>query len=159
MSRFVWAPLTWIVLAGFYLFLAGSLGTVEIIAALVCCTLGTALAVGLSLVAHQHFTLRPAPRAILRPLAALLPEFLTVGRELATVVFRGAGRHHGDYVHQPFDFGAADPRDAGRRAMTTVGVSLAPRTFLVRGERSDGTLLLHGFPPKPVSEDARWPAA
>ena len=158
MSRFVWAPLTWIALAGFYLGLAGSISTVEIVATLVCCTLGTALAIGLSLIAQEHFILRPVPRAVFRPFAAALPEFFTVGRELVAVALRGSGRHHGDYVHQPFDFGAAAPRDAGRRAVTTIGVSLAPRTFLVRGERADGTLLLHGFPPKPVSEDQRWPA-
>lgn len=158
MSRIVWAPLTWLVLAGFYLLLAGSADTVEIIGMLVCCTLGTALAVGLSLVAHEHFALRPAPRAILRPLAAAIPEFLTVGRELIAVAIHGAGRHRGDYIHQPYDFGAATPRDAGRRAVTTIGVSLAPRTFLVRGDRGAGTLLLHGFPPKPASDDTRWPA-
>ena len=158
MSRIVWAPLTFIVLAGFYLFLAGSLGTVEIVSALVCCTLGTTLAVGLSLVAKTHFTLRPAPRAILRPLASALPEFLTVGRELVGVALRGAGRHHGDYVHQPFDFGADTPSEAGRRAVTLIGVSLAPRTFVVRGNRADDSILLHGFPAKPVSPDRRWPA-
>ena len=158
MSRFVWAPLTWIVLAGFYLFFAGSVDAVEITVMLVCCTLGAALAVGLSLVAQEHFALRPAPRALFKPLAALLPEFFTVGRELFAVAIHGSHRHNGDYVHQPFDFGAATPREAGRRAVTTIGVSLAPRTFLVRGNRSDGTLLLHGFPAKPVSPDERWPA-
>ncbi len=158
MSRYVWAPLMWIVLAGFYLFLAGSADTVELIAMLVCCTLGVMLAVGLSLVAQEHFTLRPAPRAILKPFAALLPDFYAVGRELVAVAIHGGGRHCGDYVRQPFDFGAATPREAGRRAVTTIGVSLAPRTFLVRGNRSDGTLLLHGFPAKPVSPDGRWPA-
>lgn len=158
MSRIVWAAVTWIVLAGFYLFLAGSIDTVEVIGMLVCCTLGAALAFGLSVVAQEHFTLRPPPRAILRPLAAALPEFLTVGRELAVVALRGAGRHHGDFVHQPFDFGAETPREAGRRAVTLVGVSLAPRTFVVRGNRADGSVLLHGFPPKPLSPDVKWPA-
>ncbi len=158
MSRLVWAALTWIVLAGFYLFLAGSGGTVEYIAMLFCCTLGTALAVGVSLVAREHFALRPAPRAVLKPIAALLPDFFGVVRELVDVALHGAGRHRGDYVHQPFDFGANSPREAGRRAVTTIGVSLAPRTFVVRGERADGTLLLHGFPPKPVSPDRQWPA-
>ena len=158
MSRYVWAPLTWLVLAGFYLFLAGSGGTVEYIAMVVCCTLGTALAVGLSLVAREHFILRPVPRAVLKPIAAALPEFVTVGRELVAVALHGASRHVGDYVRQPYDFGAATPLDAGRRAVNTIGVSLAPRTFLIRGNRADGTLLLHGFPPKPASDDRRWPA-
>lgn len=158
MSRYVWAPLTWFVLAGFYLFLAGSIGTVEVIAMLVCCTLGAALALGLSLVAREHFIVRPAPRAIFRPLVALVPEFFTLGRELMSIAIHGAGRHQGGYVHQRYAFGAATPREAGRRAITTIGVSLAPRTFLVRANRADGTLLLHGLPPKPTSSDEQWPA-
>ena len=158
MSRIVWAPLTWLVAAGFYLFLAGDDSTVELVAMAVCATLGTALAVALSLVPEKHFALRPAPRAILRPLAALLPELLAVGRELADVSIGGASRHRGAFVHQPFDFGSDTPREAGRRAVTLIGVSLAPRGFVVRGEQADGKVLLHGFPPKPVSSDTKWPA-
>ena len=154
----MWASLTWLVLAGFYLSFAGDVGMVEIIAMVICCSLGTALAVGLSLVAREHFMLRPPPRAILRPLAALLPEFLAVGRALILVAVRGDRGNRGGWVHQPFDFGAAAPREAGRRAVTTIGVSLTPRTFVVRGERETGSLLLHGFPAKAASSDERWPA-
>ncbi len=158
MSRIVWAPLVFAASCGFYLFLAGSADTVELLAMAFCVTLGTALAVGLSVVAKAPIALRPPPRAILRPLAALLPELVGVGRRLAAVAFHGAGGYEGGFVHQPFDFGVADAREAGRRAMTLIGVSLAPRSFVVRGEKADGTVLLHGFPPKPVSPDTRWPA-
>lgn len=158
MSRFVWLPLTWIALAGFYLVLAGGVGTVEIIAMLVCCTLGSGVALGLSLVARERIVLRPPPRAILRPLAATLPELFTVGRALFLVALRGASRHDGDYVRQPFVFGDDSPREAGRRALSLIGVSLTPRGFVVRDERGTGTVLLHGFPAKPVSADTRWPS-
>ena len=158
MGRIVWVGTTLLVLAGVYLLLAGSFDTVEAIAMLVCTVLGTALVVGQSVVANEHVTLRPAPRAILGPLAALLPELYAVGRQLFDVAIHGASRHRGDYVHQPFDFGTDDPREAGRRAVTLIGVSLAPRSFVIRGERANGTVLLHGFPPKPMSPDRRWPA-
>lgn len=158
MSRFVWAPLVFAASCGFYLFLAGSTDVVELLAMAVCATLGTALAVGLSIVAKAPIALRPPPRAIFRPFAALLPELLVVGRRLSTVALRGAGRHEGGFVHQPYAFGDASAREAGRRAVTLIGISLAPRSFVVRGEEADGTVLLHGFPPKPPSPDTRWPA-
>ena len=156
MGRIVWVIATFVALAGLYLFLAGSVDAVEIAAALVCAGLGTTLAVALEIVAKRNFEPRPPLRAVLRPFAALLPETAVVGRELVSAAVTGTTRQRGDFIRQPFEPGADDARSAGRRALTVIGVSLAPRTFVVRGELSDA-LLLHGLPPKPISSDRRWP--
>lgn len=158
MSRIVWAPVLFAVLCGFYLFLAGSADGVELSGMAICAALGVALALGLSINAKAPIALRPPPRAILKPLAALMPELVAVGRRLVAVAVTGTDRHEGGFAQQPFEFGDATPREAGRRAVTLIGVSLAPRTFVVRGHREDSAVLLHGFPPKAVSPDTRWPA-
>ena len=158
MSRIVWGPLTWFALAGLYLLLSGNVSLVEAAAAAVCATCATSLALAVSRFTDRRIELRAPVGAILRPVAALLPEFLTVARELALVAVRGGGRHRGDFQSQPFDAGGDDPRSAARReALTIIGVSMTPRSFVVRGERADA-LLVHGLPPKSPSSDIAWPA-
>ncbi len=157
MGRIVWGVAVFVVLSGLYLFLAGTVDAVEIIAMVVCAAAGTALAVALETVAKRNYAPLPPPKAILRPFAALLPELLVVGRELVAVALHGAAAQRGTFVRQPFEPGADDTRSSGRRALTIIGISLAPRTFAIRGERTD-TLLLHGLPPKPASRDTAWPA-
>ena len=138
-----------------YLLFAGEVSAVEIGAGLVCAGAGTALAVGLDVVAVRRFG--PAFRlgAVLRPLAALLVETFVVGRELVRAAAGGAAR--GALSVQPFDPGGDDPRSATRRALTLLGISLAPRSFAIRGERGDG-LLLHNLPAKPAAKEREWPA-
>ena len=141
----------------FYLFLAGTIATIELIAAFACAAATTAIATGLATVALRRFRFLPPFKAVWRPIAALLPETVVVGRELVRVALHGADRQVGDFVRQPFVPGGDDPTEHGRRALTVLGVSLAPRTFVIRGERDD-VLLLHAFPTRPPSPDANWPA-
>ena len=157
MSRIVWGIVVFCLLAGLYLFLAGSIDAVEIIAMVFCAAVGTALATALEVVAKRNYLPRPPPRAIAMPMLALVPELLVVGRELVSVVVSGESRMRGAFVQQPFEPGGDDPRAAARRAITIIGVSLAPRTFAIRGERTN-QLLTHGLPPKPPSPDKAWPA-
>lgn len=140
----------------FYLFLAGTFDAVEVTAGLVCALAATVLSGGLDAVASRRFSFAPPVKAIWRPIASLIPEMLTVGRELLLVALQGAKGEHGGFIDQPFEPGGDDPASHGRRALAILGVSLAPRTFVIRGE-PDTVLLLHGFPPKPPSSDARWP--
>lgn len=157
MGRFVWGVAVFATLAGLYLFLAGTVDAVELTAMAICAGAGTAMAIALEDVAKRNYLLMPPPKAILRPLLALLPELLLVGRELVAAIVVGPSRQRGEFTRQPFEPGGDDPRAAARRALTVIGVSLAPRTFVVRGELSDH-LLTHGLPPKPPSPDRVWPA-
>lgn len=137
--------------------LAGEISTVEVVAALVCSGLGTAVALGLITIARRRFRFRPAPDAVLRPWAALVPETFAVGQQLIAATIRLVDQR-GGFVRQPFDPGETDdPTDAGRRAVAVLGISLAPRSFAVRGDRSD-TMILHTLPERSASPDRRWPA-
>lgn len=145
------------VLFALYLGLAGALDPVELALGIVCAGFGAVFALGLSRIAHRTYRLRPPPRAILRPLGAVLPETAVVGFDLVRVAREGARGQRGSFVRQSFEPGGEDPRSAGRRALAVLGVSLAPRAVVVRGERSQ-TLILHTMPSKPASGDPRWPA-
>lgn len=146
----------WLGLVGLYILLAGDLGMFELISAAVCATSGTALAVGLSRIAFRRFAGWPAPRAVWRPLLALAPETLAVGRQLIAAIFTVKAQR-GAYFLQPFEPGGDDPLSRARRAAVVVGVSLAPGSFVIRGDRTD-TMILHALPPKErASPDPLWP--
>lgn len=157
MGRIVGAVILFVVLLGLYLFFAGEISTVEVVAGVFCASCGTAMAVGLGVMAERRFAFGPPAKALLKPLGNLIPELLLVGRELVVVALGGAKGQRGDFVQQPFAPGRDDPRSLGRRALTIIGVSLAPRTFVVRGERTEA-LLLHALPAKAPSPDQEWPA-
>ena len=157
MSRIVWGVGVFGLLAGFYLFLAGSIDAVEITAMVACAGLGTLLAIALETVAKRNYLPLPPPKAIAKPFLALLPELFIVGRELVVSILTGPTRQRGEFSQQPFQPGDDEPRSAARRALTVIGLSLAPRTFVVRGEFTDH-LLTHNLPPKPPSSDRAWPA-
>ena len=157
MRRMMTGVLVFTVAFGLYLFFAGTIETVEVVAGLVCASATTILVAGLAIVAIRQFRFAAPSRAIWRPFAALLPETLMVGRELMNVALRGTSRQRGDFVRQPFEPAGDDPLSHGRRAVTVLGISLAPRTFVIRGERGD-IMLLHAMPTKPPSSDTTWPA-
>ena len=157
MRLFLRVTLLFLVLLGTYLFLAGEVSIVEIIAGVVTAGAATGLAVALVVVAKKHFRLSPPATAILHPLAALFPEFYQVGKQLIIVALQGTSGQRGDFVEQPFEPGGDDATSAGRRAATVIGASLAPGGFVVRGDR-DEALLLHTWPEKRPSRDRVWPA-
>ena len=157
MGRIFWGAAVFVVLSGLYLFLAGTIDSIELTAMTVCAGAGTILAVALERVAKRNYVPLAPSRAILKPFFALLPELVIVGRELMAAILVGATRQRGAFVQQPFEPGGDTPRDAARRAITIIGVSLAPRAFVVRGERTD-RLLLHTLPEKAASTDTAWPA-
>ena len=144
-----------VVFAGAYLALAGSLDGVELAFVLACAVPAAALVWAMSRVARRHFALRVPARALLRPLGSLLPDAVAVGRELVAASLHGSGTQRGGFVRQPFDSG--DGQAATHRATVLIGLSLAPRTFVVRGENSD-ELLLHVLPERAASPDHVWPA-
>ena len=149
--------LLFLVLLGCYLFFAGEVSTVEVIAGIVTAAAATVLSVALVVVAKRHFRLAPPAKAILHPLATLFLEFYKVGKRLVTVALQGASGQQGGFVRQPFEPGGDDALSSGRRAAVIIGLSLAPASFVIRGER-DEALLLHGWPEQPPSRDTAWPA-
>ena len=157
MGRIVWKVAVFLLLAGLYLFLAGTIDAVEVTAMLVCAAAGTTLAVAVERVAKRNYSPMPLLGAVIRPFMALLPELIVVARTLVAAAIGGATRQRGEFVQQPYDPGGSDPRSAGRRALTVIGLSLAPRAFVVRGDRTDA-VLLHELPAKPTSADKAWPA-
>ena len=155
MRRLLSGTVVWLVLAGLYLVLAGTADAVEVACATVAASLAAGLGVAMALIDERRFTVSFPAKAVLRPLASLLPDLIAVGRVLLAI---GSPRdHRGCLVHQPFHSGGAEGRSTFRRAVSIIGVSLAPRTFVVRGEDSD-ELLLHCLPEKAPSPDRVWPA-
>ena len=157
LRQIVGGALGWAAYAGLYLFFAGTIDTIEVTFAAVCATIALGLAYATRATARRRFGGILPPRAILRPVASLWPDLLVVGRELVKVSIAGSQRQRGDFVRQPFDSGGDEALSRTRRAAAIIGVSLAPRTFVVRGEDSD-ELLLHCLPAKAPSADHRWPA-
>ena len=146
----------WLAFAAFYLLLAGDVSPVELVAGVACASAATSLGIGLSHIAHRRFAGWPSPRAIFRPLAALIPETFVVGRQLVAAIFVFRDQR-GAYVRQPFAPGGDDAVSAGRRAAVVLGISLAPGSFVIRGDRTD-TMILHALPEKSPSSDRVWPA-
>ncbi len=58
---------------------------------------------------------------------------------------------------QPFRRGSDDPAEAGRRALVTLGLSLAPNGYVVDFATGSG-LLIHRLQPVPPQPDQDWPA-
>ena len=156
MQRLLWSVVAWAVLAGLYLVCAGTVDVVEGTFAVVCGGLAAALSYLMARTTKRDFVASIRPKAILHPLASILPDFLALGRQLITAIVEGSDRQRGAFVRQPFEPGGSDARSRTRRAATIIGVSLAPRTFVVRGEDSD-ELLLHSLPEKAASPDQAWP--
>lgn len=157
MRRSILSIAAWIALAGIYLVLAGTLDAVEATSAVLAGGVAAALGAVMAYVARRDYALVVPPRAVLSPLRGVLPDFFAVGRQLVAAALHGSTRQRGDFVRQPFEPGGTDRASRTRRAAAIIGVSLAPRSFVIRGEESD-ELLLHCLPEKAPSADRAWPA-
>ena len=91
------ALLDLIVFAGAYLLFAGQASTDEVVAAILCGAAATALSILLRRFAQRSFRFRgvPWPRVLGRPLLALAPDALRVGRVLARAALLGPGAAQG----------------------------------------------------------------
>lgn len=144
--------LTWLVLAAFYLLCAGQVSADEAVAAILAAAVGAIFSVLIRRAADRPLRLRaPWPRTICRPLAALLPDAARVGRVLLSA------RPHGEAVIQPFAHGGETPEDAGRRALVTLGASLAPNGYVLRIPGATDALLMHRLAHAPPKRDRAWP--
>ncbi len=60
----------------------------------------------------------------------------------------------------PFDPGGDDPQQAARRALITVGITLAPNTYVIGMDRQQGLILVHQLIPTrqpPGNGNREWP--
>ena len=141
----------------FYLLLAGQLSATELIAAA-----PVALTASGFTVALRHERTRPmqigarAASVAVRGSSALLSDAVRVGGVLAHAIFRRPADSAGFFMHQPFRRGGDSARDAGRRGVVILGLSLAPNGFVV-GDTEDGSLIVHRLAPAKTSRNDEWP--
>lgn len=143
--------------AGFYLLLAGALGTNELITAAVVAIALAALAATLRLREERQLRLPVPPLHFLAAaLLALFTDSGRVGLVLVRVILRRPGHEQGSLSRQPFH--AADqPSGRGRRALVTLAISLAPNGYVLDQPAGEARLLMHRLTTARPSNDAEWP--
>ena len=152
------AGTTWVLFAGIYLLLAGKITITEILAGAGATTVALAFAVLRRGAARRRLRLRvPWLQVIGAPLVSLFPDAGRVALVLLRAVLRRPAGAAGSAVRQPFAPGTADPEDAGRRALVTLGISLAPNGYVLDLPNDGCCLLLHRLAPASPSADMRWP--
>lgn len=145
--------LFWIVLAGAYLALVGSLSAVEGVAALVCGGLGAVWVRQLARCGDRDVRIRAGALLPVLPVLARLPvETWKVGARLTRAALRGdvAGQ---DRAVPPSEAAGCpsrdeDPYGAGACAVSVLAASLSPDSYVLRLEPERGRVLLHAILPE-----------
>jgi hypothetical protein len=144
---------TFAVLASAYLLFAGTFSLSEGFAALPAVAAGLAVATLYHRHAQRELTVHPPGRRLATAVfLSLIRDSLTVGGTLLRAL---ATSHTGKISVQPFKPGAADARDAGRRAAVILATSLAPNAYVIRV--TPEALLMHQLVPAPDQPDETWP--
>lgn len=138
-----------LVLLLLYLLFAGTVSATELEAGVPLAVATVGLMVLLQRLARRPLSLRAPARAFHRPLTAVVPDAVRVARVLLSPRPREGG-----LICQPFRRGGC--REAGRRALTVIGCSLAPNGIVVRMTRD--ALIIHYLAPKQPNPDREWPA-
>lgn len=145
-----------VVLGGFYLLCAGVTTVDEDAAAAITAGLAAAYATLVRAKAGRRFALgAPWHRVICTPVLQLAPDAWRVAQVLAHGLIGPAGR--GRMVRQPFRHGGRGPSDAGRRALVTLSLSVAPNTYAADLPDGAEALLLHQLAQAASSPDREWP--
>jgi len=142
------AAAIWFALALTYLVFAGTLSVNELLAAIVCATLGTAWWWSVGRRGGMRFRF---DRAVLRPLGAALLDLprqtVRAGRHLIEAVF-GYGAGGATRERSAADVGWATPVGPTAPAARAVGLlaaSLAPDSFVLTLDRTHGTVATHAI--------------
>jgi hypothetical protein len=147
-----------LIFLGVYLMFAGQVSATELLAGIPAAVAAAAYAVLLHRVAERPFRLdAPWPRVLGKPLMALFPDVIRVGRTLLRVLWRRPPGMVGTIVRQPFQAGGADPASAARRGLVTLAASLAPNGYGMDILDGADVLVLHRLAPAPLAPDQRWP--
>jgi hypothetical protein len=151
---------TWLVLllTGFYFFFAGQVSPAEALACLPAIFAATWLASRWHDVTDQPFNLHvPWPRILLRLSCALGVDSFRVMCALLVALWRRPVREIGHVETQPFTPGGSGRADATRRALVTLGASLAPNGVVIDVLPEKHSLVLHRLVPAPPVPDIIWP--
>ncbi|TXN23224.1 Na+/H+ antiporter subunit E [Methylobacterium sp. WL9] len=142
----------WVVLAGVYLVLAGSLNVNEVGAAVLCGGLGAIWVWQIGRCGDHHLVIRAsALKPLLTALARLPGETWRVGVHLMRAIVRGdvAGEDRAmtsaRAAHCPLD--GEGPQVAGARAIAVLATSLSPDTYVLRLEPDRGWIRVHAILP------------
>jgi len=152
--------MTWLVLllTGFYFFLAGQVSPAESVACLPAIFTATWLATRWYGVTRQPFNLHvPWPSILLRLSRALAIDSFRVMCALLAAIGRTPVREIGHFETQPFAPGGSSRADATRRALVTLGASLAPNGVVLDMLPEKESLVLHRLVPAPPVPDIVWP--
>ncbi len=144
----------WLVFFGVYLLYAGEVSLNEILAGIPAAGALACFAVASRRAEQRHLRVRaPWPRLLLRPVGSLFADAAKVGRVLLAALVRRPDGPIGRAAAQPFREGGSD--DAGRRALVTLGSSVAPNGYVLAIGRE--TLILHRLAPSAPDPDRDWP--
>jgi hypothetical protein len=144
---------TIVLLLGAYLLLAGEISATECIAAAIAVPATAALILARRRNGNGRLAFTAPAPTILRPLVALLPDTVEVGRALALAIRFGQSRpkHPGDpgaFIRQP----PPPPEPVGSKGLRILSQSLTPKSFVL-GE-TNGAELLHRLTPDTPKGDA-----
>ena len=160
MSNGAFTAAVFVASCGFYLLLAGTANRTELMAAVAVAGAAAAFAWARRRGRERAVALPiPPGRVLARTGLSLATDTARVGGVLLRAL---ASRQAGSASWQRFHPGGRSPRDAGRRAIVTLGTSLAPNGFVLDvrpsalPEAGHG-LLLHRLAPAPPCSDAGWP--
>src|SRR5690242_5338235 len=95
----------WLIFAALYLLLAGEVSATEIAAGLPLAILITAFLLLQRRIAARRISLRAVPKAYGRPVAALLPDAVRVGKVILASLVHRPEQETGHLLRQPFNPG------------------------------------------------------
>ena len=147
-----------VISGGFYLLLAGQLGTTELITAGLVAVAFAWLAAVLRLREEHRLSLPMSPmRLFLRPVAALFLDAGRVGLVLSRAILRRPASGVGNISLQPFRRGGGS-QDRGREALVILSASLAPNGYVLEPRSGQGAgLLMHRLAAVRPDPDPEWP--
>ncbi len=150
--------IAWALLAGIYLVLVGQASATEVVAALLTGLVAALLSVAVRRTGKRRFRFRGVPWSLVlgRPALLLVSDTARVGAVLVRAVLHGP-RIHGATVRQAFARGGEDARDAARRGLVTLGVSLTPNSYVLRILDERNEIRLHRLAERKPSANRAWP--
>jgi hypothetical protein len=152
------AVTTGLATAAAYLLLAGQASRTECIAAAPVVLLTAGFAAALHRTASRPMRLSsPALPVMAHALQSLFPDTARVARVLMRAILNRPPGAIGPFVHQPFRHGGGGAADAGRRAVVTLGLSLAPNGYVLDPDEHQD-IPLHRLAPAGAAPGREWPS-